>query len=215
MQMCSQEVLGLTDVENTPALFHEGFVNQLQQLEDGTYSTRLPWKLDHAPLPSNKELTMGRLKSTPRKLEKMQRLEEYHMVMEQQLEEGILEVAPEIPTGEVVHYIPHQPVIREQAETTKMRIVYDCSAETDPQVPSLNDCLEVGPPLQPLIFDILLRNRLKFLCITGDIQKAFLQIKVNPEDRDALRLLWYENLNSRTVVHYRFTRVIFGSGPSP
>ena len=106
-------------------------------------------------------------------------------------------------------------MIREQAETTKMRIVYDCSAKTDLQVPSLNDCLEVGPPLQPMIFDILLRNRLKFQCITGDIQKAFLQIKVNPEDRDALRLLWYENLDSRSVVHYRFTRVIFGSGPSP
>lgn len=66
-----------------------------------------------------------------------------------------------------------------------------------------------------MIFDILLRNRLNFLCITGDVQKAFLQIKVDPKDRDALRLLWYENLNSRTVLQYRFTRVIFGSGPSP
>ena len=171
-----------------------------------------------APLPSNKELTMGRLKSTTRKLEKMQRLEENHMVMKQQMEEGILEVAPEIPTGggggRMLHSSPAGDQ-REQVETTKMRIVYDCSAKTDPQILSLNDCLEVGPPFQPLIFDILLRNRLKFLCITGDIQKAFLQIKVNQEDRDALCLLWYENLDSRTVVHYRFTRVIFGSGPSP
>lgn len=30
MQMRSQEVLGLTDVENTPALFHEDFMNQLE-----------------------------------------------------------------------------------------------------------------------------------------------------------------------------------------
>ena len=73
----------------------------------------------------------------------------------------------------------------------------------------------MGPPLQPMIFVILLRNRLKFLCITGDIQKAFLQIKVDPKDRDALRLLWYQNLDPRTVTEYRFTRVIFGSGPSP
>ena len=65
-----------------------------------------------------------------------------------------------------------------------------------------------------MIFDILIRNRLKLLCITGDMQKAFLQIKVDPRDRDALRFLWYENLDSRTVVQYRFTRVIFGSGPS-
>ena len=57
----------------------------------------------------------------------MQRLEEYHTVMEQQLEEGIIEVVPKIPTGEAMHCIPHQPATRDQAESTKMRIVYDCS----------------------------------------------------------------------------------------
>ena len=146
----------------------------------------------------------------------MQKLEEYHTAMEQQLEEGILELVPEVPTGEVIHYIPHQAVIREGAESTKMRIVYMYdAAKRNPQSPSLNDCLEVGPPLQPAIFDILLRNRMKPFCITGDIQKAFLQIKISPEDRDALRLLWYDNLKERNIVQYRFTRVIFGSGPSP
>ena len=106
---------------------------------------------------------------------------------------------PERSTGEAIHYIPHQPVIRDQAESIKMRIVYDYSAKAISQVPSLNECLEVGPLLQPTIFDILLRNRLKLLCVTGDIQKAFLQIKVDPKDRDALRLLWYETLDTRTL----------------
>ena len=201
--VCSQEVFGLADVVNTQELFHADFVDQLQRLEDGTCSTRLPWKIDHAPLPTNKELSMGRMRSTTRKLERMQRLEEYHEVMEQQLEQGILELVPEVPTREVIHYIPHQPVIPNQAESTKMRIVYDCSAKSHSQVPSLNDFLEVGPPLQPMIFDILLRNRLNFLCITGDIQKAFLKIIVDPKDQDALRLLWYENLDSRTVLQYQ------------
>ena len=50
-------------------------------------------------------------------------------------------------TGEVIHYIPHQPVIREDAESTKLRIVYDCSAKQNPQQPSLNGCLETGPAL--------------------------------------------------------------------
>ena len=121
---------------------------------------------------------------------------------------------PEIPTGEAKHYIPHQSIIKDQAKSTKMRIVYDCSAKANSRV-SLNDCLEVGPPLQPMILDILQRNRLRFMCITGDIQKAFLQIKLDPKDRDALRLLWCENLDSRTVTEYGYTRVIFGSGPSP
>ena len=77
----------------------------------------------------------------------MQRLEEYHTVMEQQLEEGIIEVVPERSTGEAIHYIPHQPVIRDQAESIRMRIVYDYSAKVISQVPSLNECLEVGPLL--------------------------------------------------------------------
>ena len=88
-QMCSQEVLGLTDEPDVQGLFHEDFKNQLQRLDDGTYSTRLPWKSHQpAPLPVNKELTLKRLQSTTRKLERMEKLIEYHTVIEQQLEEG-------------------------------------------------------------------------------------------------------------------------------
>ena len=55
------------------------------------------------------------------------------------------------------------------------------------------------------------------IVLLGDVQKAFFQIEINPCDRDALRFLWYENpkdLNP-VVKEYRFTRNIFGSGPSP
>ena len=107
---------------------------------------------------------------------------------------------PEIPTGEATHYIPHQPVIRDQAKSTKMRIVYDCSAKANSQVPSLNDCLEVGPPLQPMIFDILLRNRLSLLCITGNIQKAFLQTKGDPKDICGTRTLTQGQLQSTNTL---------------
>ena len=79
--------------------------------------------------------------------------------MTDQVKEGILEEIPKEPTGEVIHYVPHQPVIREEPESTRMRIVYDCSARASSHVSSsLKDCLETGPPLQPRIFDILLRN---------------------------------------------------------
>ena len=87
-QTCSQEVLGLKDWENVYDTFHEDFIDQLQRLEDGTYCTGLPWKPDHASLPSIKELTVGRLRSITRKLERMERLEEYHTVMEQKSEDG-------------------------------------------------------------------------------------------------------------------------------
>ena len=96
-----------------------------------------------------------------------------------------------------------------------MRIVYDCSTRANPQSPFLNDCLETGPPLQPLLFDILLRNRMRKFCVTGDVQKAFLQIRLHNQDRDAQQVLWYDNLRNRKVTEYRFTRVIFGATSSP
>ena len=118
--------------------------------------------------PSNRKLTMARLLSTARKLEN---IEKYHNVMVQQLEQGILELVPKPATGQVIHYMPYQPVIREEAQSAKMRIVYDCSAKSDPQSPSLNDCLEVGPPLQPMILDIMLRNRMHKYCMTRHIKE--------------------------------------------
>ena len=90
--------------------------------------------------------------------------------------------------------MPHQPVTKEDFETIKLRIVYDCSVKRNPDQPSLNDCLETGSALQPLLFDIVLRNRMNKYCVIGDIEKAFLQIAVDDEDRDAQRTLWYNNL---------------------
>lgn len=50
-----------------------------------------------------------------RKLER--RCKDLKTVVEQQLEKGILEVVPEIPNGEAIHYIPHQLLMRDQAES--------------------------------------------------------------------------------------------------
>ena len=51
--------------------------------------------------------------------------------------------------------------------------------------------------------------------ITGDIKIFFLKIRINKEGRDALRIFWYENLDSRFNKEYCFNREIFGAGPSP
>ena len=82
---------------------------------------------------------------------------------------------------------------------------------------SLNDCLHIGPALQPLLYNILIRVRLHKSVLIGDIKKAFLQIEVVPEDRDAFRFLWVENIKDESpkIRELRFNRVIFGAGPSP
>jgi len=62
--------------------------------------------------------------------------------------------------------------------------VFDGSAKADPKYFSLNDCLEKGPNLTPLIFDVLLKFRQHKVGITGDIEKAFRQILIKSEDRN-------------------------------
>ena len=48
---------------------------------------------------------------------------------------------------------------------------------------SLNECLLPGPLLTPLILDILLRFRLNQTMLVGDLEKAFLNVKIKPEDK--------------------------------
>ena len=91
------------------------------------------------------------------------------------------------------HYIPHRVVIREDRETTKMRIVYDASAKKFG--PSLNDCLEIGPSLLPKLFNILIRFRSFRYGITSDIRSAFLNITIKDSDRNHLRFLWVDDVN--------------------
>ena len=50
--------------------------------------------------------------------------------------------------NERVFYLAERPVIRESAETAKVRIVYDASAKPCQTSTSLNECQETGPPSQ-------------------------------------------------------------------
>ena len=83
------------------------------------------------------------------------------------------------------------------------------------KVLSLNAGIEIGQSLQPLLFDIIVRNRFRRFCITGDVKKAFLQIIIRESDRDAQRVLWYDDLQRRNVHEFRFARAIFGATSSP
>ena len=87
-------------------------------------------------------------------------LEEYDDIIQDQLKQSIMEKVTKEP-GWQEFYIPHKPVVREATESTKVRIVFDASAKGTEKGPSLNDCLESGPPLQNLLWNVLVRNRLK------------------------------------------------------
>ena len=182
------------------------------------HSVSLPWKIGHKDLPSNYDICYSRLQGLLRKLKKdPETLVKYNEVIQDQLQTGIIEKVSQLERAEKVHYLPHHAVVREEAETTKVRVVFDASCRESRNSVSLNDCLHVGPSLTPLIFDILLRFRNYKVPLIGDIQKAFLNIEINPSDRDCLRFLWVSSLHSETqdIEIYRYNRVVFGVNSSP
>ena len=122
---------------------------------------------------------------------------------------------PDNPVNGKLHYLPHHAVIRTDKETTKIQIVYDASAKSSGC--SLNDCLHVGPKFEQRILDILLRFRSFTVALAADIEKAFLQVSVCEDDRDALQFLWVDDaISSKPNVRIlRFARVVFGVSSSP
>ena len=78
-------------------------------------------------------------------------------------------------------------MIREKAELTKVRIVYDASAKSETGF-SLNDCLEKGP--QNKLWDLLVSSRFHPVILCADIEEAFLQIRLRDSERDCLRFDW-------------------------
>lgn len=159
-KLCTLDVLGLADSPAGDLLeVYKEFREQLtRDPEKGWYETGQPWKGDHPPLSTNKEGSLRRLHTQLSKLHRMRKLGEYDTIIRDHLTEGVVEPAPLQATGKEF-YMPDRAVIRETAETTKMRVVYDYSARGAKEAPSLNDCLEPGSAVQNKIYDVLVRGR--------------------------------------------------------
>ena len=133
----------------------------------------------------------------------------YQAIIDEQLESNIIERVP--PTGQRVFYMPRKPVVRRDVNTTKVRIVFDASAKPHPLASSVNECMHTGPPLQPHLWDIMIRARMSTNLFPADIRKEFHQTGVKKEDRDTFRFLF--NINGKQE-QFRLARVPFGAEAS-
>ncbi|MCP4486607.1 MAG: hypothetical protein GY820_04700, partial [Gammaproteobacteria bacterium] len=190
--------------------------------KDGRYHVKWPWKADNPPLPDNYGLAFGRFKSLVSRFKgDKELLQKYAAIMEDQCKKGIIEPVPQAAeaTESLKHYLPHHPVLTPDKTTTKVRIVYDASAKLNVKSSSLNDCLFRGPIILPDLCGLLLRFRVPRVAIAADIEKAFLQVSLQEEDRDVTRFFWLKDSTRAAVENnvqtYRFCRVMFGVISSP
>ena len=124
---------------------YDDFKEQLTRDPASWYETNLPWKANHPHLPTNEAGSKRRLTSLVRKLTREGNYEQYNDITKDQLNEGVIERAPDEPSGKE-YYLPHKGVVKQSAETTKLRVVYDASAKESSDKPSLNDCLYPSEP---------------------------------------------------------------------
>lgn len=214
------ESMGIDAKENETEMTEsmENFMTNSIRLENGRYTTKLPW-IENAPeLPSNKETAQRRTASVIRRLTKdPEMFRMYGEIIADQEKRGFIErIDNKTPTNERTHYIPHHPVRKESA-TTPIRIVYNCSCKANSNSPCLNDCLASYPPLMTNLTEILISFRIYKYAITADIEKAFLQIALDTKDRDATRFFWLKNLEDpdSPLITYRFKVLLFGATCSP
>ena len=182
------------------------------------YEVKLPFNAVYDFLPDNFNVAKNRLFNLKQKLLKNENLARtYDKIFNEYLKNGIIEKFDHTnKVSENDHYLPHRPVIKNETDTTKTRIVFDASSKSNNEI-CINDALYSWPCLLPLLYNILLRFRVRKTGIVADIKQAFLQIFVDYKDRDLIRFLWFENINDpgSKIVIYHFTRVVFGLTSSP
>ena len=207
------ETVDIKDEPNVNKYDFERYRDTNLHLSDGKYTAKLPWKNDHPSLPTNFNICDKRTRSMAKRLSDDQR-QIYDQVLSDHLSRGFIEPVPHDDHTRG-HYIPHHAVHKE-SPTTPIRIVYDCSCKQGDN-PSLNDCLEIGPTLINNLVEILLRFRLHTIAFTSDIEKAFLNVKLDEHDRNFTKFLWLSDPNDpdSEFVVYRFTAVLFGAASSP
>ena len=137
-------------------------------------------------------------------------------VIADQLDKGYVQAVPanEDPLIKTnAHYLSHFFVLRPESETTPIRAVFAANAGHV----SLSDCLYTGPCLLKSLNTIIHQFRANKYAIVADIEKVFMRIKSNEEDRNYVRFLWFEDGDpdkpDKPIKVYRYT--LFGGTSSP
>lgn len=211
----------IEEVESTQSLSvaeieaENAFVGSLQRTSDGKFMVDLPFKVDPKTaecLGESRTQAEKRLRANQRRFNKNPDIKTaYDQNIAEYLTLGHMK---ELESHEIARcFLPHHPVIKESSSTTKVRTVFDASAKTTNGC-SLNSLLYVGPTIQPELFDLLIQWRLKRYAFSGDIEKMYRQVWVNPEHTLFQCILW-QPPGTDEIKIFKLLTVTFGTSSAP
>ncbi|CAL8128699.1 unnamed protein product [Orchesella dallaii] len=201
--------------------------NTVRELTSGRFITPIPWKSPRPEIGESRAMAMRRLLQMEKRLSTTTTNEkknkdnqhykcEYIKFMNEYKFLGHMSLVPseEISNPRnMVYYIPHHFVLKNDSTTTKFRVVFDGSAKSSTGV-SINDAMMIGATVQPSLFVIVLRFRMNPVAFCGDIEKMYRQILIPDDDRDMHRILWRDNQND-PITEYKLNTVTYGTAAAP
>ena len=192
-------------------LFLKIIANNISQTPDGYYEMPLPFR-NRPSLPDNRAVALTRLQYLKRRFIKDPKYRtDYETFMEDIIRRGEAEQVLDDDEANNVWYIPHHGVYHPH-KPGKIRIVYDCATRYKGHC--LNDHLLKGPDLINNLVGVLCRFRQERVAVVGDVERMFHQFRVQANDRDFLRFLWFDKTLQK-VVDYRMKVHLFGAASSP
>jgi len=185
--------------------------------DSGCITVGLPFKSEDTVLPNNKLSVYHRTKNTLRKLKSDEgKLQHCVKIMSKNLAAGHIEKVPEneqVPLNPgKAWWLPVFPVTH--PKKGKHRLVFDGSALYGGT--SLNKVLLQGPDQNNRLRGVLMRFRMGEVAFGADIESMFYNFYLPVEDRDYLRMFWFNNNDpSQEIVQFRGCVHLFGNRSSP
>lgn len=207
------------DLEEVPqgSIMNEGenecekhFRTHTKRDSTGRFFVRLPLKESADCLGDTYNLAKKRFISLEKRFKRNPSLKvEYSKFINEYAELGHLSLCNRNTLLGPTYHLCHHAVIREESESTKLRVVFDGSAPSTSGY-SLNDILMVGPSVQDSLVSILLRARQHRYLLTGDVEKMYRQVGVDDDDRQLQLILWREN-ESQPIQTLALNTVTYGT----
>ncbi|XP_037961465.2 uncharacterized protein LOC119690459 [Plutella xylostella] len=193
------------------------YKNTTKRDEDGRYIVHLPLKQTIEEtiqtVGDTKQQAIKRFIQLERKLERNKNLkEQYNKVIDEYIDMNHMKKIENEEDNKLI-YLPHHAVIRDDKDTTKVRVVFDASAKGS-NGRSLNETMMVGPVLQPDLRSLIISWRKHKVCVVGDIVKMYRMVKTADDFTNLQCIVWRDNPDE-DIESFKLTRVTFGTAAAP